>query len=249
MQRKVEPELLDSLAPDDPRAIRSRADLRRINRLMGTQSLLGNSLEQILQSSALQASAVQGPAPIRLVEFGAGDGTLLLRLAQRRARNWPKITLGLLDLQPVVSAETLAGYRALGWQVEVIRADVFDWLAHPQVEAAPAALAKPIILANLFVHHFDGLRLQALLNGIADRAQAFLCLEPRRSQLALLGSRLLGAIGCNDVTRHDAVTSVRAGFSAQELSRQWPDPDAWNPQENAAGLFSHRFQAVRKPTQ
>ena len=230
MQRVVEPELLDALAPDDPRAIRSRADLRRINRLMATQSLLGNALDAMLQ----------GPTPMRLVELGTGDGTLLLRLAQRRAQHWPNITLGLLDLQPVVGNETLAGYRALGWQVEVIHADVFDWLGQPQGES------KPIVFSNLFMHHFDGQRLRALLAGIADRAHAFVCLEPRRSQFALLGSRLLGVIGCNDVTRHDALASVRAGFSAHELSTRWPNPTAWNLQESAAGLFSHRFQAVRK---
>ena len=61
-QRNVESELLDTLAPDDPRAIRSRADLRRINRLMGTQSLLGGSLDKLLH----------GTTPMRLVEFGAG---------------------------------------------------------------------------------------------------------------------------------------------------------------------------------
>ena len=232
MQRVVEPELLDTLAPDDPRAIRSRADLRRINRLMGTQALLGNLLDTMLQESA----------PMRLIELGAGDGMLLLRLAQRRSRHWPKISLGLLDLQPVVGNETLAGYRELGWHVEVVHADVFDWLAQPQVEPAP------IVLANLFMHHFDGQRLQALLTGIANRARAFLCLEPRRSGFALLGSRLLGVIGCNDVTRHDAVTSVRAGFSARDLSECWPNPDAWNLQESAAGLFSHRFLATRKPS-
>lgn len=243
MQRVVEPELLDTLAPDDPRAMRSRVDLRRVNRLMRTQSLLGNSLDLILQGSTMK-----NPAPIRLVELGAGDGTLLLQLATRHGGQWPKLAIGLLDLQPVVSKETLAGYRALGWHLEVIRTDVFDWLAQPQVADGRDSLTKPIILANLFIHHFDGGRLQALLAGIADRACAFVCLEPRRSQLALLGSRLLGLIGCNDVTRHDAVTSVRAGFSAQELSARWPDPDAWNIEEHAAGLFSHRFLAVRKPT-
>lgn len=236
MRRRVEPEWLDTLAADDRRAIRSRADLRRINRLMGNQSLLGNVLDKMLKNSA----------PKRLVELGAGDGTLLLQLARRRARHWPKITLSLLDLQPAVSTQTLEGYRALGWEVDVIQADVFGWLAQPQAQTAAGVLAKPIILANLFAHHFDGPRLQALLTGIADRAHAFLCLEPRRSQLALLGSRLLGVIGCNDVTRHDAVVSVRAGFSAQELSAQWPGSNAWTLQEHAAGLFGHRFFAVRK---
>jgi hypothetical protein len=103
------------------------------------------------------------------------------------------------------------------------------------------------VFANLFVHHFEGARLQSLLAGIADRAHAFVCLEPSRSASALLGSHLLGAIGCNDVTRHDAVVSVRAGFAAQELSSCWPDHNGWTLRENAAGLFGHRFAARRVP--
>lgn len=234
--RVVEPELLDTLPADDPRAIRSRRDLQRINRLMATSSLLAGALDGLLAKSS---------APVTLVELGAGDGTQLLRLAKRRARRWPKVRLVLLDLQPVVSTETVSAYRALGWDPEVIRADVFDWLAHPSAKTT-SEVDNPIVIANLFLHHFDGLRLQALLHGIAARAEAFVALEPRRSAVALLGSRLLGAIGCNDVTRHDAVVSVRAGFRDQDMGAHWPDTDAWNIEEGRAGLFSHRFVASRK---
>jgi len=241
-QRQVEPEWLDTLAADDPRAIRSRSDLRRLNRLMAAQTLLARSLDTLLEGTG-----IDGSGQAQLVELGAGDGTLALRLARRLSRRWPRATLGLLDLQPTISDATLAGFRALGWQVEVIQADVFEWLAQPRAVAGHAdeSKSRPIIFANLFIHHFEGPRLQALLTGIADRAHAFCCLEPRRSQAALLGSRLLGAIGCNDVTRHDAVTSVRAGFRARELSACWPRLSHWVLQEGATGLFSHRFQASR----
>jgi hypothetical protein len=176
---------------------------------------------------------------VRLIELGAGDGTLLLRLARNRAKRWPKVTLGLLDMQPVVRAETLTGYRDHGWDAQIVGADVFDWLARSEPGDAP------IIVANLFMHHFDGARLQALLKGIASRARAFVCCEPRRSQVALTGSRLLGLIGCNDVTRHDAVVSVRAGFNGNELSALWPHQDGWTLQETLAAPFGHRFVAVR----
>lgn len=232
--RIVEPELLDSLPPDDPRAIRSRRDLQRVNRLMASTRLLGNLLDPLLSTPG---------ASTQLVELGAGDGALLLRLARRMHRRWPKPRLVLVDLQPVVEAETIAGFRALGWTVDVVRADVFDWLARTE----PPAYDRPVVLANLFLHHFDAAQLPSLLSAIAARTRAFACLEPRRSALALLGSRLLGAIGCNDVTRHDAVVSVRAGFSADELSRQWPRGQRWTLQEGRAGLFSHRFLAVRDP--
>ena len=233
-QRVLAPEWLDTLAPDDPRARRSRGDLRRINRLMAASSLLARSLD------ALLTSAPDAP----LIEFGTGDGSLALRLAQRLSHRWPKMTLGLLDLQPGISDATLRGFDALGWDVQVIQADVLDWLT--QAPPTAAQTPRPIVFANLFVHHFEGARLHALLAGIAARAQAFVCLEPRRSATALMGSYLLGAIGCNDVTRHDAVVSVHAGFTARELSSRWPDAKGWTLRETAAGLFSHRFAAERR---
>jgi hypothetical protein len=64
--------------------------------------------------------------------------------------------------------------------------------------------------------------------------------DPRRSARSLLFSRLLWVIGCNQVTRHDAVVSIRAGF---ELSRLWPADQSWTLQENPAGWFSHLFVA------
>ena len=239
VQRQVAPELLDSLAVDDPLAVGSRADLRRINRLMGAASLLVRALDPLLREST-------GPA--RVVELGAGDGSLLLRVAQRRAKDWPQVHLGLLDLHPVVSDDTLQRYRRSGWECEVLHADVFDWLARdamPSTSRRPDAADAPIIIANLFLHHFEGERLAALVAGIAGRARAVVCIEPRRSPGALVGSHLLGAIGCNRVTRHDAVVSVRAGFRGSELTALWTQDDRWQLDEGDAGLFSHRFVAVR----
>ncbi len=38
--RKLEPELLDELPPDEPRAIRSRLDLQRVHRVMRSLAIL-----------------------------------------------------------------------------------------------------------------------------------------------------------------------------------------------------------------
>ena len=40
MNRIVQPELLDELPPDDPRAMRSRRDLRRINAWMRNHAIM-----------------------------------------------------------------------------------------------------------------------------------------------------------------------------------------------------------------
>ncbi|HEY3516174.1 MAG TPA: methyltransferase domain-containing protein, partial [Gammaproteobacteria bacterium] len=192
-----------------------------------------------LLTHALDAVATR--SPLRLVELGAGDGTLLLRLARRRARRWPKAVVTVLDAQPTVTPATLAALRAVGWTVEVIAADVFEWLEHPPADR------EAVVLANLFVHHFEGERLTRLLAGIAAQAGAFVCCEPRRARLALLGSHLLWAIGCNDVTRHDAVVSVHAGFREHELTAAWQRAagPGWYVDETPAGAFSHLFVARR----
>jgi hypothetical protein len=54
---------------------------------------------------------------------------------------------------------------------------------------------------------------------------------------------MVGLLGCNDVTRHDAVVSVQAGFAAQDLSRHWPQDGRWSLNEGAGFPFSHIFQA------
>lgn len=234
LRRRVDPEWLDSLPADDPRAQRARRDLRRVNRLMSTRRLIGPVLDTLVR-----AAAAESPVPV--VELGSGDGELLLGLGRRYIGHWPGIDLTLLDLQPAIRAQTLEGCRELGWKVRVVRSEVLTWLA------APASEPKPIIVANLFVHHFAGERLRALLEGAAKHASAFLCCEPRRSRFALQSSRMLGAIGCNDVTRHDAVVSVRAGFAGTELSSLWPRPSEWSLEEGPTGWFSHRFCARRKP--
>lgn len=228
MKRIVQPELLDLLPPDDPRALRSRRDICRLNRWMGNHDLMAAALKKTLD----------GDVPGQITELGAGDGNFLLRVAQKTASGWPNTGVRLLDLKKNVTPETLVGFAEISWRAEAVVADVFNgW---------PASAADEVVIANLFLHHFDDARLGGLLHLISSRAKMFIALEPRRAAWPAFCSRLLWAIGCNDVTRHDAPVSVRAGFSGRELSALWPDKQNWRLTERRAGAFSHLFIA-RKP--
>jgi hypothetical protein len=229
LPRRVEPETLDHLPESDLRAIRSRKDLRRINRVMATQTLLCRGID----------AATRGRPPRRIVELGAGDGTLLLRVARRRAATWPGVEATLVDRQDLVSSDTRRSFASLGWKLHVVTRDVFDWLD----ETPPAP--HDLLFANLFLHHFAGNALERLLFGIAARSAAFVACEPRRAAPALIGSHLVGLLGCNAVTRNDAVLSVHAGFRDAELTAAWPTACAWEINEYPAGLFTHCFLANR----
>jgi len=235
LPRVIEPEWLDQLPASDPRAQRSRQDLRRVNFLMNNADIL---------QRWLQAYEITN-APHVIAELGAGDGTLMLALARRLAPTWPSVHVILVDRQPSMAENTRRAFQELGWEAECVTVDVFDWLTHTQ--------AVDAIMCNLFLHHFQPQPLATLLALCAQRTSLFVACEPARSRLALYGSHLLGVIGCNDVTRHDAVTSVHAGFRHQELSALWPhhasavgaNKQRWSLDERSAGLFSHTFVARR----
>jgi hypothetical protein len=225
VKRIVQPELLDTLSPDEPRAVRSRRDLQRVNAWMRSHVIMASALRKNLDGHTSQ----------KITELGAGDGNFLLRVAQIISSGWPDTNATLLDLQKNVSPETLAAFSKLGWRAEPVVADVFNW---PQTSNP-----DEVIVANLFLHHFEDARLAELLRLISQRAKVFIALEPRRAPWPLFCSLLLWAIGCNDVTRHDAAVSVRAGFSGRELSSLWPDKNNWQITEQSVGAFSHLFIA------
>ncbi len=234
MIRRVQPELLDTLPPGDPRALRSRRDLQRINRWMRNDALMAAAIRRAWHERELAD----------LTDLGAGDGCFILRVARRLARGGvpppvpvvPVVVATLLDRHIQVEAGTLGALTALGWQAVPVAADVFEWL---ESEGGVGGVA----VANLFLHHFEDARLAVLLGLIASRAEIFIAIEPRRGWWPGLASRMLWAIGCNDVTRHDAVVSVRAGFGDGELAALWPDHCNWQLTEHRAGAFSHMLVA------
>src|SRR6478672_7939525 len=137
LPRILEPETLDHLAPDDPEAQRSRRDLRRVNTFMGARLILARALDRATRDDRRE--------PLRIVELGCGDGRLMLDVARHRGERWP--------------AATIAAYAAAGWHARPVVADVFDW--------ADAAHGErwDVVVANLFLHHFEGAALSRVLAG------------------------------------------------------------------------------------
>lgn len=82
-QRLLVPELLDSMDPSDPRAIRSRCDLRLINAFLGNERWITAQCRR--HSSLIH----------RIMELGAGEG----HLSKSLHHVLPKATVTGLDLR------------------------------------------------------------------------------------------------------------------------------------------------------
>jgi hypothetical protein len=237
--RKVSAETLDHLNENDPRAMHSRRDLQRVHRVMGTRSIVCNALKQLVPHLP--------PSRLRVLELGAGDGTLMLSVARALEPTWPAVDLTLLDRQTLVEQKTVEAYEKANWKVDIEVADVTDWIGNSfRAQREEESERWDLIVVNLFLHHFEEAMLANLLHAIAGTSNRFFACEPRRSYFALTGSHLIGALGANAVTREDAVLSVHAGFRDAEISKLWQQTGRrWKVTEYSAGLFSHCFCAHR----
>lgn len=102
-ERLIVPEILDSLDPAHPDAIRSRRDLRKIDVFLGGSRWILRTIRQ----SGMGSSG-------RIIELGAGEG----RLAAAMAAAFPSMKVVALDLQ--------ARPASLPETVEWRRGDLFE---------------------------------------------------------------------------------------------------------------------------
>jgi hypothetical protein len=226
VDRICAPELLDQLSPEDPRAIRSRRDLRRVNWWMGNARIMADSLNRIL---------IDKPST-RILEVGAGDGHFLAEVLRDVHAIAERKNAVLLDQQHLLTQQMEEIFRGVGWQAKAIKSDVFQWFDQN-------ADRFDAIIANLFLHHFSSEYLTRLFSGIAAQTDLFIAVEPRRAGVSLFAGKFLWMIGCNSVTRHDAIVSIRAGFANRELTALWPKDTGWVCDERPAGFSSHLFIA------
>ena len=207
LARKVVPEILDSLPPDDPQARKSRRDLRRIDALMGNSRWVLSSLSQMAPGSPVH-------------ELGSGEGGMLEKLS---TAGFQVSGYDLAPRPPGLSEE-------VSWQ----QGDLF----------ADETPFEGAVVATLFLHHFEGEHLAALGRRLAG-AHLLAFVEPLRSRLALAeGYALVPFVG--QVTRHDMIVSIRAGFQPGELPRALGLDEEWEVSESTTLLGGYRLLANRR---
>jgi SAM-dependent methyltransferase len=228
--RSIEPEILDDLPANDPRAIASRRDLRRLNYWLNHHRHVKNAI----------LTAFPAYLPQSIAEIGSGDGRFasqtLSYLDEARPVEGAR-DMFLVDRQTEPAPRLRGRFEENGWTAHFVQADIFDWL--------PKQGTFDCIIANLFLHHFEPVKLRSLFEMIAAHTKVFIACEPRRCRTALYGGYLLVYATCSSVTRHDAIVSIRAGFKDDELSRIWPARD-WTLRETKAGMASHLFVAMKR---
>jgi len=210
----VEPEILDSLDHNDPRALANRRDLRFLNTVMGNFRWFERVVYPQLRPDD------------QVLELGAGEGVIGLRLA--RARPDVRHYLALDFAPPPDEWPTHYEWR----QVDCMAFEDFG--------------ERTLLCGSMILHQFHDEVLQQLgakINASALRLLAFV--EPARYPLHLWQLRLIGPMMC-DVSRHDGAVSIRAGFRGDELPALLGLGTDWRWTIRQTWLGGYRFLAERK---
>ena len=213
-KRVLAPEILDDLPADDLGALKSRADLRRINGFMGNKRWISRTVATIYQQHLTQKPA----EIIRVFEIGAGDGTLLhslsssLKSAHSGTSEAPKITFTGIDLIPKPTN--------LPPSIDWLQGDLFqlspDIFSPCSSNLNTDTKGTSIIICNLILHHFAYHQLEQI-GALLSHADHIVIVEPHR----VLLPKLMGFLAfplIHPITRHDMIVSIDAGFRKNELA-------------------------------
>lgn len=106
----------------------------------------------------------------------------------------------------------------------------------------------PIVIGNLFFHHFDRVGLAQLGEVLSTHARVIVASDPLRTRrTARLFSLLCLLIRAHQVTRYDGGVSIDGGFRADELPRLLClDPRIWDWRVRETWTGSCRMVAERR---
>ncbi|OLD93758.1 MAG: hypothetical protein DMD31_12585 [Gemmatimonadetes bacterium] len=197
-------ELLDDPRADPGAVRRELRDIARLNALFGGTRAVVDALEPFFRHSGLGARGL-GAASWTLLDVGTGLGDIpraVAAVARRRG-----ITLTPIGLDVIPTAARLS--RENG--VSVVLGDG---------GALPfAAKSVDIVIASQVLHHLPRAVARRWIAGFDRMARrAVVLADLRRSRLAAAGVWLASfPLGMSGTTRHDAVVSVRRGYTKREF--------------------------------
>lgn len=224
------PEMID-LPDADPLLLRDELrNLRIINRRFGGLSSVRKALENLIAASPPDRT-------LELLDLGTGSGDQAVAIARLCRRQGRKIAITAVDNNEVVLAE--ARHLSSG----------FDEIQFEQSDIRSLSYRDrsfDIVLCSLTLHHFtreDAVGLLTMMDRLSRTG--FVLNDLSRSYLAIAGAWLYTHLTTSNVmTRTDAIASLFASFTEEELAEMLQAASVEDAEISRAALF--RFSVVQR---
>jgi hypothetical protein len=213
-ERMLQPEMLDMLPQGDPEAVRARMEMLQVNAIMGNHRWIGRMVRRHRESNG------------RILELGAGDGALSLRLLHS----------GVCAASALYAVDFAS--RPPNWPAAA------HWTCGDVL--AQALPETEIVIANLFLHHFTKEQLGQLGARLSPATRLIVAAEPARYWVHTLTGRLFCELAeFGKVQHYDLPVSVRAGFRGDELRDALALDASWQTHACSHPFGAYRFMAWR----
>ncbi|HVP13622.1 MAG TPA: methyltransferase domain-containing protein [Phycisphaerae bacterium] len=202
IRRCREPETMDDPALARDHHVAALRGLERINRWSRSVDIVWAAIHRLAHES--------GEAGLRLLDIATGAGDVPTGLARRAHRAGLRLRVDACDVSP--TALEHARRRA-----DAAKADVRFFQLDALRDELPAQY--DVLVSSLFLHHLADEEVTLLLGRMARAARRLVVANDLRRcrpglLLAYFGSRFLTV---SPVVRADAVRSVHAGFTLDEI--------------------------------
>jgi 2-polyprenyl-3-methyl-5-hydroxy-6-metoxy-1,4-benzoquinol methylase len=197
----AKPELMDQPQPVSTELERHLQNLRRLNRLFGSYSLVLHFLRRWIKPGNR----------LRIVDLATGSGDIPRLIVDYARKVESEVEIDALDRQSA-TLEIAKRLSASYPEISFIEANILEWRS-PQ--------PYDIALCSLALHHFSEEDAVVLLRRCQDVSRNFVLVSDlRRGLLATIGVYLLTALIFRDpMSRHDGRLSAARAFSFVELAQ------------------------------
>lgn len=179
------------------------SDLRKVNKWLGGFKITVNGIQQLLEGIPTNKA-------ITIVDLGCGDGAQLRECAlwaKEKKRNISFIGIDANKHILEIAAQRSSQFSNIRYE----QLDVFS-----DIKKLPPS---DIVLSTLFLHHFSGEQIVALMNTITKTAKLGIVINDlHRSRWAFQLFKLFSnVILKTKIARHDGLVSVARAFKRNEL--------------------------------
>lgn len=204
-KRSREKEIMDDLDMQGRELEKTLLDLDKVNKWLGGNKITLDGVQRLFRNRSFES-------PLRIIDVGCGNGSILKQVAQWGRSN--QITMQLTGVDANSHAMSIAEKNLAGFpEVSFEAMDVFS-VAFKELEA-------DIILCTLTLHHFSDSQIEQLMRDFLEMAKMGVVINDlQRSKAAYyLFKAFCFAFSIREINRKDGLTSILRSFKKEDLER------------------------------
>lgn len=204
-KRSTAPEIMDDLECNGEHVDRTLREIKKVNALLGGYRVTIHALDTLLLTGKISRDKC-----IRIADLGCGGGDMLQKVSQWARKRGVNVRLTGID----------ANRHIIDFAKEQCRKDFqIKFKVLNVLDRELEDLEQDIYLCTLFLHHFNGAQLEALMSRLTRNAKVGIIVNDlHRNPIAYYAIRLIATvISKSSMFRYDAPLSVLRAFKKKDL--------------------------------